>query len=107
MATQKDVHNTIEISRHAEKRLRERCGINHKSAQRIAEKAFEQGVKHSETKGNLQKWVTSLYFHNKSANNIRLYGDKAYIFCGNALVTVLQIPSNLRNDMRSLVNERC
>lgn len=96
----------IEVSRHAEKRLHERCGINHKSAQRIAEKAFEYGIQHSETKGNLKKWVTSLYFNNKNANNIRLYGDKAYIFCGNVLVTVLQIPSNLRNDMRSLVNER-
>lgn len=94
----------IQVSKHAEIRLRERCGINRKSAQRIAEKAFNDGIQHSQTKGNLKKWVTNLYFHNKSANNIRLYGDKAYIFSGAVLITVLQIPSNLRNDMRSLVN---
>lgn len=94
----------IQVSKHAETRLRERCGINRKSAQRIAEKAFNEGIQHSQTKGNLKKWVTSLYFHNKTANNIRLFGDKAYIFSDSVLITVLQIPSNLRNDMRSLVN---
>lgn len=96
----------ITVSKHAETRLRERCGINRKSAQRIAEKAFNDGTQHSQTKGNLKKWVTSLYFNNKAANNIRLYGDKAYIFGGETLITVLQIPSNLRNDMRSLVDRR-
>ena len=96
----------IQVSKHAEARLRERCGINRKSAQRIADKAFNEGIQHSQTKGNLKKWVTSLYFNNKSANNIRLYGDKAYIFGGAVLITVLQIPSNLRNDMRSLVDRR-
>lgn len=94
----------IQISKHAEARLHERCGINRKSTQRIAEKAFNEGIQHSQTKGNLKKWVTSLYFNNKAANNIRLYGDKAYIFGGEVLITVLQIPSNLRNDMRSLVD---
>lgn len=96
----------IQVSKHAETRLHERCGINRKSAQRIAEKAFNEGIRHSQTKGNLKKWVTSLYFNNKCANNIRLYGDKAYIFSGEVLITVLQIPSNLRNDMRSLVDRR-
>lgn len=96
----------ITASKHAEARLHERCGINRKSAQRIAEKAFNEGIQHSQTKGNLKKWVTSLYFNNKSANNIRLYGDKAYIFSDSVLITVLQIPSNLRNDMRSLVKGR-
>lgn len=95
----------VEVSKHAEQRLHERSGLNHKSVQRMAEKAFENGITHSQTKGNLCKWVSGLYFNNKKANNIRLYGDKAYIFCGNVLVTVLQIPSNLRNDMKSLVKE--
>lgn len=92
----------VQVSKHAERRLIERCGLNKKSVQRIAERAFEYGITHSDTKGNLHKWVDSLYFRNRNANNIRLYGDKAYIFAGDILVTVLQIPSNLRNDMKSL-----
>lgn len=36
---------------------------------------------------------------NKNANNIRLYGDILYIFCDNILVTVFQIPTNMRNNI--------
>lgn len=95
----------IEISKHAFKRLSERSGLSKKAAYRIAERAFTQGITHSETKGNLNKYVTSLYFNNTKANNIRLYGDKAYIFVGETLVTVLQIPSNLTKDMKKLVKK--
>lgn len=83
------------VTKHAQKRLKERCGVNKKSADRMAKKALQNGMKHSETTGNLKKWVDGLYFYNKSANNIRLYGDKAYIFHGQDLITVLQIPHNL------------
>ena len=96
----------IQVSKHAEKRLRERCGLNNKSVHRMANKAFESGIKHRDTKGRLCKWVDGLYLSYRSANNIRLYGDKAYIFCNDTLVTVIQIPSGLRNDMKVMVKER-
>lgn len=83
------------VSKHAKKRLKERCGLNKRSIQRIADKAFTDGVRHSDTRGRLNKWITSLYFYNKTADNIRLYGDKVYIFAGNILVTVIQIPPKL------------
>lgn len=73
--------------------------------QRIARKAFDEGIRHSQTKGRLNKWVTGLYFNNRNANNIRLYGDKAYIFCGEILVTVIQIPADLMRDFKKMVRE--
>ena len=36
----------------------------------MAQKAFDNGITHSQTKGRLNKWVTGLYFRNKNANNI-------------------------------------
>lgn len=87
----------IEVSRHAYKRLHERCGLSRKAATRMAEKAFYTGMKHSDTRGQINRWITSLYFNNKNANNIRLYGNFAYIFCNKILVTVLEIPNNLKN----------
>ena len=87
----------IEVSRHAYERLHERCGLSRKAATRMAEKAFYTGMKHSDTKGQINRWITSLYFNNKNANNIRLYGNFAYIFCNKILVTVLEIPNNLKN----------
>lgn len=95
----------MEVSKHAEERLKERCGFSKKTCERMAQKAFYEGVTHSQTKGRLNKWVTSLYFRNKSANNIRLYGDKAYIFCDETLVTVIQIPIDLMKDLKSMIKK--
>lgn len=76
--------------------MKERCGLNKSSFDRIAEKAYREGISHKETKGNLNKWVTSLYFYDETANNIKLYGDKAYLFKGDKLITVLSIPHDLQ-----------
>lgn len=95
----------MDISRHAAERLKERCGLNKKACERMVQKAFYEGIRHSQTKGRLNKWVTGLYFKNQSANNIRLYGDKAYIFCGETLVTVIQIPVGLMKDFKEMIRE--
>lgn len=60
----------------------------------MAEKAFNEGISHKQTKGRLNKWVTGLFFKNTKANNIRLLGNYAYIFAGEILVTVITIPSD-------------
>lgn len=86
--------------------MRERCGLNKKSIDRIAQKAFDNGVKHSETKGRLHKWITSVWGKNKKADNIRIYGDNVYIFCGNILVTTYHIPRDLSQDMNYLVTRK-
>lgn len=93
----------MSLSNHAKTRMKERCGFNKKSCERMAEKAFNEGICHNQTKGPLNKWVTSLYFKNKKSNNIRLYGDKAYIFCDETLVTVLQIPTNLMKNLNKMI----
>ena len=93
----------IQVSRHAEKRMRERCGLNKKAVERMAEKAYHHGIKHSETKGKLNKWISGKYLAKGKANNIRIYGDKAFVFCDDVLVTVLQVPRVIVKDMEYLV----
>ena len=95
----------MKISEHAQERLKERNGFNKKACERMAQKALTEGITHSQTKGRLNKWLTHLYFQNKRANNIRLYGDKAYIFCDETLVTVLQIPSHLMKNLKSMIKD--
>lgn len=95
----------VTVSKHAVRRLKERCGLNKRSVQRMADKAFVDGIRHSDTRGRLNKWVTSLYFYNKTANNIRLYGDKAYLFAESTLVTVIQIPPDLLKYMPEKQNK--
>lgn len=82
-------------TKHGRDRLRKRNGLNHKSIDRIVEKVYRDGLQHGETTGRLNKWITKLYFSNKTADSIRIYGDKAYIFAGSLLITVLQVPNNL------------
>lgn len=85
------------ITQHAKQRMKERCGFNKKTAERMAKKAFYEGITHAQTKGKLNKWITSLYFKNEKANNIRLHGENAYLFCGETLVTVIPVPANLKH----------
>ncbi len=78
---------------------------NRKACERMAQKAYDDGITHAQTKGRLSKWITSLYFRNKNANNIRLYGDKAYIFCDEVLVTVIQIPVDLMKNLKAMIKK--
>ncbi len=93
----------MKVTKHANKRIRERCGINRKSCERVAKLALERGVPHNRTKGRLNKWVTKVYFKNEKANNIRIYGDKAYIFSDETLITVIQIPQEITKDLKSMI----
>lgn len=94
------------ISQHSEARLKERCGLNKSSMNRIADKAYKYGVTHSEATGNLKKWMDRLYLSYERSNNTRLYGDKAYLFHNNFLITVIQIPNNLLHMALKLQKKR-
>lgn len=93
----------MRVSKHAKQRMKQRCSFTKKSQDRMAKKAFEQGFTHAQTKGRLNKWITSLYFKYEKANNIRIYGDNAYIFCGETLVTVIPVPPNLKKDLGNMI----
>lgn len=95
----------MNISNHARQHMKERCGFNRKVQDRMTEKEFYEGITHKQTKGRLHKWVTSLFFKNCNANNIRLYGGYCYIFAGETLVTVIPIPSNLKKDFERMVEK--
>ena len=96
-------NSKVVVTKHAEERLKERNGLNKKSIERMAAKALYEGVSHSHTNGRLHKWITSIYMKKRVANNIRLYGDKAYLFKGYVLITVIQIPQNLMKDLGEMV----
>lgn len=89
-----EVH--IEVSMHAEKRMIERLGINKRAVQRLAEKAYKDGIRHKDAVGRLKKWMTYRFSQNRNANNMRVYGEFLYVFCGNILVTVYIVPNELR-----------
>lgn len=87
------------VSRHANERIRERCGANKKSVNRMAQNALERGLKHSETTGNLNKYLNGVFLKECKATDIRVYNGKVWLFTKDTLITVLQIPSNLTKDV--------
>jgi len=93
----------IDITAHSHSRIKQRCG---KSMDRIATIAFNRGLTHSETSRILRQYISSLCDYNGEANNIRLYGDKTYIFCNEVLVTVYNTPKKYLPIVRKLMNRR-
>jgi len=96
----------IEVTEHGKERMKQRCKIKSKSAERLAKIAFEKGLTHAETRGELNRYVNSLYLYNRQANNVRLYGNETYIFCNDVLVTVLDTPRHFLPVVNKLMRRR-
>ena len=91
----------IEISNHAFDRMHERLGLNKKAIIRMVEKAYELGLTHNQTSGNLYKYISqqhNLYKHKGSC--IKIYGENVFVFNKKIdkiiLITVFQLPNNLK-----------
>lgn len=85
------------LTKHASDRVIERMGINKKSVDRVAHLALERGYAHSETKGNLNKFINKLFLAHGNANNIKVYNSHAFMFINEKLVTVIKLPTNVNN----------
>ena len=92
----------MNMSNHATDRMSERCGLNKKSAERLSKLALENGISHSDTSGSLNKYLTKLFFYNKTANNIRIYGEYIYIFCDDILITVMPLDNKYKKIVRNI-----
>ena len=84
--------SSVVITKHSEKRTKNRLGLRKKLAEKTAQKAFDNGLTHAETKGGLRRFVDKLYLSYKTGNNIRIYHRYVYIFQGNILITILDLP---------------
>ena len=86
----------VSITDHAYDRAKERLSWKHSVLDKMAEKAFLEGVTHKDTKSHLSKYITKIWFQHRTANNVRIYGENIYLFHNNTLITIYQLPNNLR-----------
>lgn len=84
------------ITNHAYDRAKERFKLKSQSLDKLAQRAFDGGTKHGDTKGRLNKYITKLWFEHKTANNVRVYGEYLLIFADSTLITLYHLPNNLR-----------
>lgn len=89
------------VTDHAEIRMKERLGLRKKAIQRMAQRAFESGFRRRDTKGRLKRYLDASYSLHGKGNQVRVYGDFIYIFHSWTLITVLNLPSDLRGGLPS------
>lgn len=85
--------DNVTVTRHAEKRIRQRLGINKSATERTAEKALERGVTHAEAKGKLHRHLDGIFLLTYKPTNLRVYNHSVYLFNGTTLITVLPLPN--------------
>lgn len=90
------------VTTHGKNRIKQRCNVSKKSAYKLVEKALQKGITHSETRGSLNRYITSLYFKHQTANNIRIYNFKVFIFVGTTLITVFDVPPKYRKTVETI-----
>lgn len=92
------------LTKHASMRMIQRCGIQKSIQAKIVRRVWRHGVTHAETSEsvNLKKWVDGLYLSQRKPNKILLYGNGAYLFKDEVLITVLNIPENLQAEVNRL-----
>jgi len=77
------------LTNHAKRRMHDRIGITKGIADKYAVRVLREGIKHEDTLGDLHKWMDAEYLKCRTANNMRYYAGKLYIFNGTVLITVL------------------
>lgn len=92
------------LTKHASMRMSQRCGIQKKTQAKVVRRAWRHGLTHSESSvdPNLKRWIDGLYLSQRKPNKILLYGNGAYLFKDEVLLTVIHIPESLQECVNRL-----
>jgi hypothetical protein len=93
----------IIITEHAYLRGGERLGLKQCSIERLAARAYDQGIDADHCKGPVKRYVLDRLDTENNVNTIRIYGDCLYLFADNVLVMLYQLPQELRRIVRRIV----
>ena len=85
------------ITDHAYEKGKERLGLKREAFERLAEKAFNQGLSHKDVAGTLERYFSSVYLSHRNANNSKVYGINLFLFRDNILITVYKLEPKLAN----------
>lgn len=86
---------TIEITKHAIQRARQRFNISASALYRTAQKAFDIGVHHDLAPTQVRKWAQHKIRNERPDHQIRITGNRAFMFHHHTLITVFIIPANV------------
>ena len=92
------------LTKHASARMLERCGIQKKTQSKMVRRVWRHGLTHSESSvdSNLKRWIDGLYLSHRKPNKILLYGNGAYLFKDDVLITVILIKKKKKKSVNQL-----
>lgn len=83
----------MHVTKHGHNRIRQRAGIPKRAVERMTKAALEKGISPTDTRGSLKKYLAFIYAKgNGRANNLKIYANKVFVFDGEVLVTILNLP---------------
>ena len=102
------MNTNVIVTDHAYKRVKERMGLNRSAADKLSSKAFSRGIRHTETRCILHKYIDERCTSDtRKGNDVRIYGEFVYCFLTHKggrnnkdttrLLTVYGIPNELKN----------
>jgi hypothetical protein len=87
------------LTDHAAARARQRMGLCRRAAERMARRAYDYGLRRTDTHGQLRHWLDGkLAFHGHP--DMRIYGEHVWVFGVHQVITVLWLPNELRAHAR-------
>ena len=99
--------HALQVSRHGERRVRQRVGLPKRAVERNAQRALTEGIGYKEAVGALRRYIGWLYErYDGNGNNIRINGDKVWVFHDGILITVLNVPGEHRKAAKSQQKKR-
>lgn len=87
----------MKLTLHALERAKERLHLNENSLEKLVNRAIEKGIRQSDTKGTLKKYLDRIYLERKNGVGV-IYGDIILIFSNdfNSLITLFSVPPELK-----------
>lgn len=84
------------LTKHSVKRIRQRLGVPKKSAERCARRALAHGRSCEEFTGEFRAYLDNVMRGQPGNNFIRVHGEHLFIFSGNVLITVFDLPGGIK-----------
>ena len=85
----------VVVTEHAYTRAKERLKWKKATLDRMADKAYKEGLSHKEANGRIKHYLNGIYYNDTRLNNIRVHGENVFLFNGSRLVTIYRLPNDL------------
>ena len=82
------------VTTHGKNRMKERCGIPKRAAERNAQRAYDKGLTYENTHGKLREYIDNRR-NTSNITDIRVWNGDIYVFHGETLLTVYPVPKSL------------